>query len=262
MTTQRSAVDQLRASLELLWRDRERPARGPKPTLTLERIVEAAIAVADAEGLDAVSMRRVAAELGVGTMSLYRYVPGKSTLIALMLDTVSDPAECIDPLEGEGWRARLEAVARGSYRLYLAHPWLLRTDWRHPVFGPNTLARVEYVIASLSGLGLTDHEQVTVMIALDGYVSGFARQRLEAEALPEVAGVSEFWEQHYPTLEKAMNSGAYPALAALAGDSFSLGWEESFEFGLARLLDGVAVLVDSRRGVLPEPSPGADTTGE
>lgn len=254
MSNQRSPADQLRTSLELLWRDGERPARGPKPSLTLDQIVDAAITVADTEGLDALSMRRVAAELGVGTMSLYRYVPGKSALVSLMVDKVSDPAEYVAQAAGAGWRARLEAAARSLYRLYLAHPWLLRADSSRPCLGPNTLAGLEFIIGSLGGLGLTDQERVSVMITLDGFVSGFARQRNELEVAAEVTGVSEeeFWAAQYPALEKAMLSGVYPALAALAEDSFSLGWDESFEFGLARVLDGVAALVEARRADRPE----------
>ncbi|GFJ93720.1 TetR/AcrR family transcriptional regulator [Phytohabitans rumicis] len=91
MTSQHDPTEQLRRTIDLLWGEWARPARGPKPSLTLDRIVDAAIALADREGIDALSMRRVAAELGAGTMSLYRHVPGKAELLALMLDKVSDP---------------------------------------------------------------------------------------------------------------------------------------------------------------------------
>ena len=163
---------------------RERPARGPKPTLTLERIVDGG----DRGGRRRRARRRLHApgrrRAGCGHDVAVPVRAGQVGADCPDADTVSDPAECIDPVDGSRrWRARLEAAARGLYRLYLAHPWLLRTDWSRPVLGPNTLARMEYVIASLSGLGLTDQEQVTVMIALDGFVSGFARQRIQAEAL-------------------------------------------------------------------------------
>jgi AcrR family transcriptional regulator len=248
MSSGRDPADYLRRSIELLWGNGARPTRGPKPGLTLDRIVEVAIAVADADGIDAVSMRRVATELGVGTMSLYRYVPGKAELLALMLDKVSGPGGDIAQARGKDWRGKLEAAARGSYRLYLAHPWLLQVNWCRPVFGPSTLAGVEFFIASLADLGLTDQERVTVMITVDGFVTGVARHRIQYETAAEQTGVSDevFWAEQHPVLVKAMASGDYPALAALAEDSFSLGWEESFEFGLQRLLDGVAALVRSR----------------
>lgn len=262
MSDQRSPADDLRCSLELLWRGGERPARGPKPSLTLDQIVDAAIRVADAEGLDALSMRRIAAELGVGTMSLYRYLPRKSVLITLMVDKISDPSDCIAEAKDAGWRERLEAAARSWYRLYLAHPWLLRADTGRPVFGPNSLARFEFVIAGLGGLGLTDQERVGVVAAVEGFATGYARQRLEHDAATEATGVSdeEFWAQQYPVLQKAMRSGAYPTLAALTRDAFSLGWDGGFEFGLARVLDGVAALVEARRAGAADAGP-ADPAG-
>ena len=131
----------VKLTLELLWGRRERPNRGPKPGLTLERIVASAIAVADAEGLDAVSMRRVAAKLGVGTMSLYRYVPGKNELLDLMLDRVSDPGDAAQRLRGRDWRGVLETYAHGTWDLYTSHPWLLQVNWSRPALGPSSPGR-------------------------------------------------------------------------------------------------------------------------
>lgn len=248
MATEHSHMEQLQRSIELLWGDRPRPTRGPKANLTLDRIVEAAIAVADRDGVAALSMRRVAAELGVGTMSLYRHVPGKAELLALMLDRVSDPAEGIARSAGAGWRDVVEAAARDSYRLYLRHPWLLQVNWTRPVIGPNTLAGMEIFVRGLEGLGLTDQELISLIIMVDGYVTGIARQRIQHAALPDETGVTdeEFWSHHSAILVKAMVSGDYPAMAALSEDAFSLGWDETFEFGLQRLLDGTAALIGSR----------------
>jgi AcrR family transcriptional regulator len=249
MATDRSPTEQLRRSIELLWGGGARPTRGPKPSLTLDQIVTTAIALADREGIDALSMRRVAGELGVGAMSLYRHVPGKAELLALMLDRVSDPTEALARVEGSGWREILQMVARGSYRMYLKHSWLLQVNWSRPVIGPNTLAGIELFMRGLRGLPLTDQERVSVMIMVDGYVTGVARQRIQHAALPEETGVSdeEFWRHHGPVLVKAMESGRYPAMAALSEDAFGLGWDETFEFGLQRLLDGIATLVEARR---------------
>jgi AcrR family transcriptional regulator len=249
MTTERSPIEQLRRSIELLWGEWVRPARGPKPSLTLDRIVKAAIELADREGIDALSMRRVATELGSGTMSLYRHVPGKAELLALMLDKVSDPGEDAARAEGAGWRDVVQMAARGSYRMYLRHPWLLQVNWTRPVIGPNTLASMELFMRGLAGLHLTDQERISVLIMVDGYVTGVARQQIQNAAVPDETGLTdeEFWSHQYPVLTKAMESGNYPAMAALSEDAFSLGWEETFEFGLQRLLDGIAALVDSRR---------------
>ncbi|MPZ27801.1 MAG: TetR family transcriptional regulator [Micromonosporaceae bacterium] len=249
MSTEPGTASYPSRSAELLWGPRGRAGRGPRPGLSRDQIVTAAIAVADRDGVDALSMRRVAAELRVGTMSLYRYVPGKAELLDLMLDQVSDPGPGRGPAAGADWRQVMADHARGSRDLYLAHPWLLQVNWCRPVFGPNTLAGVELVIAGLAGLGLTDRERVTVMIAIDSYVTGFVRNQILYSRAAEETGISdeEFWATQHPVLERAMASGDYPELAKLAEDSFNAGWEESFEFGLQRLLDGVQALVDARR---------------
>src|SRR5712691_3973914 len=116
MTTEYSGRGDPVRSLELLWGTRERPSRGPKPGLTLEKIVRAAIEVADAEGLAALSMRRVADQLGFTTMALYRHVPGKADLLDVMLDTVAGERTPLDDVAG-GWRAKLESAARQDWAL-------------------------------------------------------------------------------------------------------------------------------------------------
>jgi AcrR family transcriptional regulator len=248
-----AAAQHISLTLELLWGALERPTRGPKPGLTIDRIVSAAIAIADTDGLDALSMRRVARELRVGTMSLYRYVPGKAELLELMLDAVSDPGKEIARSQGRDWRGMLEVVARGTRDRYLAHPWLLGVNWSRPVVGPNGLAGLEFVIAGLDGLGLTDQERVAVVLTVDSFVTGLARSRLQHTAVIEETGLSdeEFWGRHFPVLERAMAGGDYPAMAALSEDSFSLGWDENFEWGLQRLLDGIEALVNSRAAHRP-----------
>lgn len=233
---------------ELLWGPVEPSRRGPRPGLTLERIVDTAIAVADAEGIDALSMRRVAAELGVGTMSLYRYVPGKAVLLNLMLDRVSGLGDC-EPPQGEDWRSVLEAAARGTYQVHLRHRWLLQVNWSRPVFGPNTLAGVELMLNGLAGTGLTDQERVMAVVMIDGYCTGMARSYIQYTNAAGETGISdeEFWTHQLPILESAMATGRYPALAAMAENAFDADWEETFEFGLQRLLDGLAALIEQRR---------------
>jgi AcrR family transcriptional regulator len=233
---------------ELLWRTRERPARGPKPALTLDQIVDAAIAVADANGVEGLSMRCVAKELGVGTMSLYRYVPGKGDLLDLILDKVSDPSTDVEKAKGAGWREALRIAAHGTRRLYLNHPWLLQINWTRPVFGPNTLAGVEFVIGTLGDLGLTDQERVSVLMTIDSYVTGMTRTEIQHASAAEETGISdeEFWRQQLPLLEKAMETGDYPVMAVMSEDAFDAGWDETFEFGLERLLDGLESFIASR----------------
>jgi hypothetical protein len=165
-----------------------------------------------------------------------------------MLDRVSEPGEEVVRSASRGWRRLVEAAAYDSYRLHLRHPWLLQVNWTRPVIGPNTLAGIEVFMRGLDGLGLTDQERISTMIMVDGYVTGVARQRIQHAAVAGETGLSDedFWSQQAPVLSRAMESGEYPAMAALGGDAFDAGWDETFEFGLTRLLDGVAMLVKSR----------------
>lgn len=249
MSVPPTALESLRRSIDLLWGTGPRPTRGPKPGLTLDKIVAAAIDVADRDGVDGLTMRRVAAELGVGAMSLYRYVPGKDELLVLMLDKLCELPADAGPTADAGWRTVVDSAARDSYRMYLRHPWLLQVNWTRPVLGPGSLGGMEMLVGNLAGLGLTDQERVAVVVMIDGYVTGAARVRIQHAALPAETGLTdeEFWRQQVPALAKAMESGRYPAMAALTEDAFSMGWEETFEFGLARLLDGLAVLIEARR---------------
>lgn len=235
-------------TLELLWDTGRRPSRGPKPTLTLDRIVEAAVQVADADGLEAVSMRRVATELGTGTMSLYRYVPGKGELLDLMLDRVQKPSENPADLGDGGWRSALEALGRATLALYRRHPWLLQVNQSRPILGPSALDGMEKVLTRIKPMGLSDPELVSAIIMIDGYVVGAARTQLYAQEAERRTGLTdaEFWQAQVPTLEKIMASGRYPLLAALSEDAFGPDFDH-FEFGLQRILDGLEVLVSRRQ---------------
>ncbi|GHD13624.1 TetR family transcriptional regulator [Streptomyces violarus] len=234
-------------TLELLWDTGRRPSRGPKPTLTLDRIVEAAVQVADAEGLGGLSMRRVAAELGTGTMSLYRYVPGKGELLDLMLDRVQRRSDNPSDLGDGGWRAALEALGRTTLALYRRHPWLLHVNQSRPVLGPSAVDGMEKILTRIRPMGLTDPELVSAVIMIDGYVVGAARTQLYEREAERRTGLTdaEFWQAQVPVLEKAMASGRYPVMASLSEDSFGSDFDH-FEFGLQRILDGLEVLVERR----------------
>ncbi|MFD4376577.1 TetR/AcrR family transcriptional regulator [Streptomyces sp. NPDC058486] len=241
-------TDQTSSSLDLLWGTGERPSRGPKPGLTLDRIVGAAVALADAEGLDAVSMRRVSAELGVGTMSLYRYVPGKNELLDLMLDKVQGEALPDGPVEPPAhWREAVEALARGHLALYRTHPWLLKVNEARSLLGPNTLRGFDLCLAGLTGphgMGLGDAETVSAIVTVQSFVAGIARMELQTTEAAKETGVSdeEFWRAQTPYLERAMATGEFPSVAALAEDTFTRQIDQ-FAFGLERILDGFEVLV-------------------
>ncbi|WP_165986287.1 TetR/AcrR family transcriptional regulator [Streptomyces sp. YIM 98790] len=263
MTTAHSGSGDPGRSMELLWRGTaERPGRGPRPALSLERIVTAAVELADREGLEALSMRRVAAELGVGTMSLYRYLPGKGELLDLMLDHVVGPPE--EPAEepgeehagagggaaGDGprWRRDVAALARGVWRLYHAHPWLIHVNQARPVLGPNSLAGFDRALASLNGLGLSAKEKVKIIMAVEHYVTGTARTFILQRQVVEQTGVSdeEFWASQGPVLTEVLGGGRFPEVARLPGDTFAIEGEEALEFGLGPLLDGLALVIAHR----------------
>ncbi|MFE9773980.1 TetR/AcrR family transcriptional regulator [Streptomyces sp. NPDC005931] len=238
-------------TLELLWNTGPRPSRGPRPGLTLDRIVDAAVRVADTEGIEAVSMRRMAAELGTGAMSLYRYVPGKAELLDLMLDRVQAETPDLARAErgGEGWRAAVEALARGYLAHFRRHPWLLRVNQARTVLGPSSLRSLEAALVPLRRMGLSDPELISVILAVQSFTGGIARMELDADEAAKETGLSneEFWGTQQPYLERAMTSGEYPTLATLSEDTFAENFDH-FDFGLQRLLDGLEVLVARRGG--------------
>ncbi|CAL9487389.1 hypothetical protein SUDANB95_03146 [Actinosynnema sp. ALI-1.44] len=225
-------------ALELLWLDGRRPARGPQRGLTLDRVVRAAIEVVEADGLAALSMRRVAQHLGVGTASLYTYVPGKTELEALMLDAVGAD----DPLPHErpgDWRAKLEGWARADWIGFRAHPWVLQLANQAPAPGPNLLRWIDSALRVFDGTGLSEAEKMAAVESVDAYVRGLARQHLDQpEPDPEqdrlLVELVDF--TRYPHLLRALRAGVRP----WSGDQF--------EFGLQRLLDGIEALIDTRSG--------------
>ncbi|GAQ62633.1 TetR/AcrR family transcriptional regulator [Streptomyces scabiei] len=246
--TETSGSGDIVRTQQLLWDTGPRPSRGPKPGLTLDRIVQAAVRVADTEGLHALSMRRVATELGTGTMSLYRYVPGKGELLDLMLDRVQRPSENPADLGDGGWRSALEALGRATLALYRRHPWLLQVNQSRPVLGPSALDGMEKVLSRIKSMGLTDPELVSAIIAVDSYVVGAARTQLYEQEAEHRTGLTdaEFWQAQAPVLEQLMLSGRYPLLAGLSEDAFGAEFDH-FEFGLQCVLDGLETLVTRRR---------------
>ncbi|MER5643728.1 TetR/AcrR family transcriptional regulator [Streptosporangium sp. NPDC002524] len=218
--------------------------------LSIGRIVRTAIHLADAEGLDALSMRRVAAELGAGTMSLYRYVPGKDSLIELMVEAVFDESPPPAPLP-EGWRAGLELAARREWAMYSRHPWVLRViATPQPPLGPNVLADVERSMRAVDGLGLDPMTMHWVAIMVSAQVQGSALLLVnEVEAERRTGVTTKQWRAlKAPMLQEILESGRFPMLSRLheeRGDAIDL--DEWFEFGLRRLLDGLTVLIESRR---------------
>ncbi|GAA3135175.1 TetR/AcrR family transcriptional regulator [Nonomuraea salmonea] len=242
-------------SLALLWRTSEPTGRRKgKPELSVERIVRAAIEVADAEGLQALSMRRVAERLSVGTMSLYTYVPGKPELFDLMLDTVYGETARPADVPG-GWRGRLEQIARENWALYLRHPWLLQVAANRPVLGPNLTAKYDHELSAVDGIGLTDVEMDSVITLITGFVHGTARGAVEAAQAESMTGLSDeqWWAAHAPFLSRIADPARFPTASRVgqaAGEALNSAYspEHAFEFGLQRVLDGIEALVKQRTG--------------
>ena len=243
-------------SIALLWRDMlpPAPARGPKPGLSVDRILAVAIELADTEGLAALSMRRVAERLGVGTMSLYTYVPSKAELVDAMFDTVC--GEALGDVPAGGWRTKLETIARESWAGYRRHPWMLQVAaMARPPLGPNGIAGYDRDLRAVDGIGLTDLEMDSVISLVAVYVQGAARTAVDAANTERATGMTdaEWWDDYGPMLAKVFDAEKYPVAArvgAVAGETYQAAYdpEHGFEFGLARLLDGIEALVESRRG--------------
>jgi AcrR family transcriptional regulator len=239
-------------TLELLWGAAAPGSRGPRPSLTLARVVDTAVAVADAEGLAAVSMRRIADELGVTTMSLYRYVPSKDVLVELMHDTGSGlPPE---PSAPPGtWRSELERWARAQRTIYRQRPWMLHVPLAGPPMGPNSLAWMEAALAALEDTGLLPDDMLFVLLLVTVYVRGEAQLGFGMAEAEERTGVpsQERDEVYAQMMQSLLSSGRYPALARItAAGVFELTENDpdiDFEFGLSRILDGVESLVHVRR---------------
>jgi AcrR family transcriptional regulator len=241
-----------------IWARPERAARSPR--FTRAQIAEAALAIADLEGIEAVSMRRVAADLGAGTMTLYHYVENKQELLDLMSDAMM--AELlVDQREPEGgWREALTAIAHASLRTWRAHPWVGEGSGPRLSFGPNSLRHFEQSLAAVEGTGLPSDRRMEVVSQVDDYVAGYAQRERSflGQAGQEQRG--EGWEEAVRAvdayLRDALASGEYPHVREFMGDDDfpavirrtvhgkRASRDERFDRGLSRILDGVAAEIE------------------
>ncbi|MFG2879292.1 TetR/AcrR family transcriptional regulator [Streptomyces sp. NPDC048337] len=242
----------LPASLEMAWGLRERPGKGPRPTLTLPRIVDAAVALAATEGMDAVSMGRVAKELGVSTMSLYRYVTAKEELYILMSDAGVGAPPASSCGEGADWRELLSEWAYAQRAVLMANPWILRIPITAPPATPNQLAWMERGLAALADTGLEESEKLSTIILIGGLVRNEATMAADMMDAIVKSGVSpdQVVGQYVRTLRLLTAPDSHPAVTRLLESSAFTGSDEpdfQFRFGLGRLLDGLAELISGRR---------------
>jgi AcrR family transcriptional regulator len=232
---------QLPPSIELLWGLREAGSRGPRRGLTLARIVEAGISVARTEGVAALSMARIAKQLGVGTMSLYRYVESKDELLQTMVDTALGTPPPAAP--GEDWHAGLTRWAVGVRAAYHRNAWALRVPISGPPLGPNNVAWLDNALAAMADTPLTEQEKLSCVLLVSGFVRNDVTLALDfAEAsggAPQMPGYGQLLArlttaQQLPSLHRAIASGSLD-------DPDDPDIE--FNFGMARILDGIAVLM-------------------
>jgi AcrR family transcriptional regulator len=219
------------------------PAGVPRPA---DPTNSSAIAIADADGMAELSMRRIATELGVATMSLYRHVASKDDLILLMIDAAIGE-EPLPPAGPEGWRVQLERIARMEWTLFRRHPWLAPAmSLTRPQLAPNALAITDRVLTALEGTGLGVADRLYVQITLFSFVRGVATAfEPEAEAERETGMTNEEWLETQEGLLQDVIAARSPMLRPILRNGFDFDLERLFTFGLARLLDGLEAHLSS-----------------
>ncbi|MBD0691122.1 TetR/AcrR family transcriptional regulator [Streptomyces sp. CBMA123] len=236
-------------SLALLWGRPDEPRTGrsgPKPGLSVDAIVSAGIAVADAEGMAALSMRAVGERLGRTAMALYTYVPGKAELLDLMHDRALAELPT-GPPPTDSWRTAVTVWAEQLYACYLRHPWVLQVSQARPVLGPAELAAMEHLLTALQPAALAPDRLRGAVAALWQFVRGTAATTADARGAAAATGVAdeEWWTTRSARLAELAPDfpQRYPLLTALqstAGGPPEESGREAFRTGLAVLLDGVA----------------------
>ncbi|WAC55740.1 TetR/AcrR family transcriptional regulator [Gordonia sp. SL306] len=256
-----SASDDARVLVRLLWRHRvgdpRTPRRGPRQRVTVDGVIRAAIDLADARDLAAVSMRALADRMGVGPMSLYTYVPNRDALVALMIDEVAAEDRPFDLGQAPDLDEAVAAIGRALRDEHARHPWLLDASRWRSVLGPHRLARFDRQLALLEAHPLTDVERDRVISLVTDLAAGSAREARDAgwEVARSGMSDSEWWDVVGPELDAVIGDGEFP-LAGRVGSVVGQLYEGpgdtagAFEFGLACIVDGVRALLAGRvRGV-------------
>lgn len=226
---------------DLLWGLNDRPAKKPRPALTVPRIADAAMELADAEGMAAVSMQQVATRLDVTKMALYRHVANKAELIAVMIETAVGEPPDLGRLPGS-WRPKLERWATLMKRTWERHSWLPVATAGERMMGPRETGWTESAVAALTGTGLSGGERMDAVFVLSGHIrntrsaatSGTQPWTTQRKLSPFIAGYLR------------QQSDRFPALIAATDDPGNSPLDNGWQFGLDRILDGIAVLIDGR----------------
>lgn len=240
-------------TLALLWGIESRPIKkGPARSLTVQQVVDAALAIADEDSIDAATIRAVARRLGVSAMSVYTYVPGKPELLDLMVDAAyaSMPRT---PWETQSWQDRATLVAEANRALLATRPWLVEiASLSRPPLGPGVMAKYEHELAVFDDTGLSDIDIDAALTYLLGFVRAHCQSAIAAQRTGHDTATTdaEWWEANQPLLESVLDENRYPRsvrIGAAAGEGQGSAWdaERTWRFGLKRTLDGLAVLIEA-----------------
>jgi AcrR family transcriptional regulator len=229
-----------------IWMRPERPARGPKPAYSRAQLTDAAVRIADAEGLEAATMRRIAAEIGASAMSLYRYVPSRDDLVELVADRLMGEVD-VEGMPSGDWRADLTRYADGLRAMWLRHPWIATVHRALPSHGPNQLRLIEGVMGALDPHVSVD-ENLGLMAMLTSYVEGAVREEVSLAEEFRRSGLSEsaWMARSSPRVHQVVSSGKYPMFTKLVMEArqLHLSRDDQFRCGLERVLDCIAAAVE------------------
>lgn len=244
-----------RRIIELLWAGPSTSTRGPKAKVSLDDIVQGGVAVADSEGLEALSMRQVAGRVGVGVMSLYTHVPGRSELLELMIDQVY--AEHRLPDRSAGWRDRIEFLVRERWLLLERHPWLLDYNMNRLPLGPHVLDAEEALYAAVAAMGLRGTDVVAVTNQILWQVNGAARAQIGDAAEERHTGTSTeaYWKSRLSFWVTHFDAERYPAMADIwerGGFDDEAGYDA--DRGVTRLLDALELMLGQGLLVTDKPA--------
>ncbi|MEV0789781.1 TetR/AcrR family transcriptional regulator [Kribbella sp. NPDC050459] len=261
MSERRSGEGRPDKTLALLWRNHRQPAAGEfavgaarkrgagrRPSLNVDDVVRAGIQLADDQGLAAASMGGLAKELGVGTMTLYTYVPSKDELLDLMVDQVLGERELPGPgaARPEDWREQVEIYSEQTRAMFQRHLWLSQVSTIRPPVGPGMLAGREYLLSALLGLGLGALETNTAALAVTTYVDSAASLEAESRLVERATGQTNdaWWYERNDLWETYFDVDRHPAMTAIwHADGYQSSTREaaadSYRYGLDRLLDGI-----------------------
>ena len=237
---------ELPRGVALAWGVAADPQRGPKREMSVEKIVDAAVELADAEGLGAVSMAAVAAKLGYTPMSLYRYVSAKDDLVLLMQESATGvPPHGLRDVTG--WRERLRAIFHAQLAIYLEHPWMLDIPITGSPITPNSSGWMDATLDALSGTPLTEEERMAVTLLVTGHVRWYGTILAAYSAVSRNSGLTpaQITVQEAAIFESLITAEEFPALRRAVEAGVFLSEADPFTFGLERILDGIAAYMDA-----------------